>query len=76
MKSRITGKDPDAGKDWRQEEKGTAEMDSISQVNGHEFEQTPWDGGGERSLACCSPWDGTESDTTEQLKNSNIFDNY
>ena len=36
-------------------------------LNGHEFEQTPGDGGGQRSLACCSPWGHKELDTTEQL---------
>ena len=37
--------------------------------NGHEFEHTLGDGGGQGSLACCSPWDCKESDTTEQLNN-------
>ena len=37
------------------------------QLNGHEFEQTPRDGEGQGSLACCSPWGCKESDTTEQL---------
>ena len=37
--------------------------------NGHEFEQTPGDSGGQGSLLCCSPWDHKESDTTEQLNN-------
>ena len=40
------------------------------QLNGHEFEQTLGDGKGQRSLACCSPWDHKESDTTERLNNS------
>ena len=51
-------------------------LDSVSQLNGHELEQTPWDGGGEKRLACCSPRNGAESDTTEQLNHSNVFDNY
>ena len=38
--------------------------------NGHEFEQTPGVGDGQRGLACCSPWGCKESDTTEQLNNS------
>ena len=42
-------------------------------LNGHELEQTPGDSGGQESLACCSPWDHKESDTTQQLKNRNIF---
>ena len=37
------------------------------QLNGHEFEQTPGDGEGQRSLVCCSPWSHTETDMTEQL---------
>ena len=37
------------------------------QLNGHEFEQAPGVGGGEGSLACCSPWGHKESDMTEQL---------
>ena len=41
------------------------------QLNGHECEQTPGDGEGQGSLACCSPWSCKESDTTEQL-NTNI----
>ena len=53
-------KDPDAGKDRRQEEKGTTEEEMVGwhhQLNGHEFEQTPGDSEGQGSLACCSPWD-------------------
>ena len=48
-------KDPDAGKDWRQEEKGTTEDEMVGWhhwLNGHEFEQTPEDGEGQGSLAC------------------------
>ena len=41
------------------------------QLNGHEFEQTPGDSGGQRSFLCCSPWNRKESDTTWQLNNSN-----
>ena len=40
------------------------------QLNGHEFEQTPGDGEGQGSLACCSPWGHKKSDTTEQLNNN------
>ena len=39
-------------------------------LNGHEFEQTLGDGDGQGSLACCSPWNCEESDTTERLNNS------
>ena len=42
-------------------------------LNGHELEQTPGDSGGQESLACCSPWDHKESDTTQQLKNKYIL---
>ena len=69
-KSWLTGKDPDAGKDWRQEEKGTTEDEMVGWhhwLNEHEFEQAPGVGDGQRSLACCSPWSQKESDTTEWL---------
>ena len=66
MKSQLIGKDPDAGKDRRQEEKGTTEEEMVGwhqQLNRHEFEQTLGD---ERqgSLACCSSWGHKELDTT------------
>ena len=75
VKSRIIGKDPNAGKDWGQEEKGMTEDEMVGwhhQLNGHKFEQTLGDRDGQGSLACCSPWGHKESDTTEQL-NSNIL---
>ena len=52
------GKDPDAGKDWRQEEKGMTEDEMVGWhqwLNGHEFEQAPGVGDGQGSLACCHP---------------------
>ena len=58
-KSQLTGKDPNAGKDWRQEEKGVKEDKMIGwhdQLNGHEFEQTLGDSEGQGSLACYSLW--------------------
>ena len=68
-KNWLTRKDPDSGKDWRQEEKGPTEDKVVGwhhQLSGHEFEQAPGvDGQG--SLACCSPWGFKESDMTEQL---------
>ena len=70
-KNWITGKDPDGGKDWRQEEKGTTEDEMVEWhqwPDGHEFEQALGDGDGQGSLACCSPWGCKESDMTEQLK--------
>ena len=69
-KSQLIKKDPDAGKDWGQEEMGTTEDEMVGchhWVNGQEFEQTPGDGEGQGSLACCSPWGRKESDTTEWL---------
>ena len=59
VKSWLIGKDPDAGKDWGQEEKGTSEDEMVGWHhwwNGHEFEQAPGVGGGQGDLACCSPW--------------------
>ena len=69
-KSQLIGKDPHAGKDWGQEEKGTTEDEMAGwhhQLNGHESEQTPGDSEGQRSLACCGSWGPKELDTTEQL---------
>ena len=69
-KNWLFGKDPDAGKDWRQEEKGTTEDEMVGwhhQLNGHEFEQALGVGEGQGGLACYSPWGCKESDTTEQL---------
>ena len=57
-KSRLIGKDPDAGKDWRQE-KGMTEDETVGwhhRLDGHEFEQAPGGGDGQGSQACCSPW--------------------
>ena len=67
VKSWLIGKDPDAGKDWRQEEKGTTEDEMVGwhlRLNGHEFEQTLEDGEGQGSLVCCSPYDLKELDMT------------
>jgi len=70
VKHWLTGKDPDAGKDWRREEKGMTEDEMVGwhhQPDGHEFEQAPGVCDGQGSLACCSPWGCKELDTTEQL---------
>ena len=70
VKSWLIRKDPDDGKDWRQEEKGTTEDEMVCWhhwLNRHEFEKTPGDSEGQESLACCSPWGLKESDTVEQL---------
>ena len=67
MKSWLIAKDPDAGKDWGQEEKGMTEDEMVEWHNwlkGHEFEQTVGDGEGQGSLACYRPWDNKESDIT------------
>ena len=72
VKSCLIGKDPDAGKDWRQEEKGVTEDEMVRWhhwLNGHEFEQTPGDSKGQGSLVCCSPWGHKELDATERLNN-------
>ena len=69
-KNRLIGKDPDAGKDWRQEEKGTTEDKMVGwhhQLDGHGFGWTPGVGDGQGFLVCCSPWGRKESDMTEQL---------
>ena len=59
-KNRLIGKDPDAGKDRRQEEKWTTEDEMVGRdhrLDGHEFEQALGVGDGQGSLVCCSPWD-------------------
>ena len=70
MKKWLIGKDPDAGQDWRQEEKGTTENEVVGwphRLDGSEFEQVPGVGDGQGGLVCCSPWGHKESDTTERL---------
>ena len=72
-KSQLIWKDPDAGKDWRQEDKGMTEDEMVGwhhRLNGHEFQQTRRDGEGQESLACCSLFGYKESDMTEQLNNN------
>ena len=68
-KNWLTGKDPDVGKDWGQEEKTTE--DEIGgwyhQLDAHDFEQALGVGDGQGSLWCCSPWGHKESDMTERL---------
>ena len=70
VKNWLIGKDPDVGKDWSQEEKGTTEDELVGWhhwLNGHEFDQALGVGDGQGSLACCSPWGRKELDTTERL---------
>ena len=72
MKNWLIWKDPDAGTDWRWEEKGMTEDEMAGwhhRLNGREFEQTPGVGDEQGSLVCCSPWSHKESDTIEQLNN-------
>ena len=66
VKSWLIWKDPDAGKDWGQEEKGTTEDEMVGWHH-QEFEQAPGVSDGQEGLACCSPWGCKESDTTEWL---------
>ena len=69
-KNWLIGKDPDAGEDWRWEEKGMTEDDMVGWhhwLNGHEFEWAPGVGDGQESLVCCSPWGHKELDTTQWL---------
>ena len=56
LKSWLIGRDPDAGKNWGQEETEDEMVGWCHWLNGHEFEQTPGDGDGQGSLACCCPW--------------------
>ena len=76
VKNWLSGKDPDAGKDWRREEKGTTEHEMVRWhhwLNGHEFEQVLGVGDGQGRLVCCTPWGQKELDTTEPL---NWIDSY
>ena len=69
-KSWLIGKDPDAGRDWGQEEKGMIEDEKAEWhhwLNGHEFRWTPGVGDGQGSLACCGSRGRRESDMTERL---------
>ena len=65
---RVIEKDPDAGKDWRQEEKWTTEDEMVGwhhRLDGYDFEQALGVGDGQGGLACCSPWGHKELDMTE-----------
>ena len=70
----LIRKDPDAGKDWRQDKKGKTEDEMIRWhhgLDGHEFEQAPGVGDAQGSAACCSLWSCTNVDMTERLNNNN-----
>ena len=78
-KNQLIRKDPDAEKDWRQEEKGTTEDEIVGwhhELNGHEFEHAPGDSDGQGSLACYGPWGHKELDMTEQLNWTEINEWY
>ena len=70
VKNWLIGKDPDIGKDWREEEKWMTENDMVRWhhwLDGHEFKLSLGVGDVQGSLECCSSWDHKESDTTERL---------
>ena len=70
--SRLIGKDPDSGKNWRQKERRATEDEMVGWnhwLNGHELGQTPGDDEGQGSLVCCSPWECKEPDMTWRLNN-------
>ena len=72
VKNWLIGKDSDAGKDGRQEEKQVREDEMVGShhcLDGREFEQVPGIGDGQGRLACCSPWGCKELDTTYRLQN-------
>ena len=76
VKNWLIWKDPVAGKDWGQEEKGTTEYEMVGwqhQLNGHEFEQAPGDGEGQGRLLCCSPWGHKELDTIQGMNNTLLY---
>ena len=76
-KSWLIGKDPDAGKYWGWEEKGKTEDEMVGwhqRLNRHGFGWTPGVGDGQGGLVCCGSWGCKESDTTEQLKWTELKD--
>ena len=69
-KSWLIGKDPDAGNDWGQEEKGTTEEEMAGwhhRLDGHEFGWTPGVSDGQGGLVCSESWGHIESDMTERM---------
>ena len=70
QRTELIVKDPDAGEDWRQEEKGTTEDEMVRWhhgLNRYEFQEALGNGEGQGSLMWCSPWGCKELDTTERL---------
>ena len=76
VKSWLIGKDPDAGRYWGQEEKGTTEDEMAGwhhRLDTHEFGWTPGVDDGQGGLACCDTWGCKESDTTERLNGTEML---
>ena len=76
-KSWLTGKNPDAGRNWGQEEKGMTEDEMVGwhhRLDAHEFEWTPGAGDGQEGLACWDSWGRKESDMTQQLNCTELND--
>ena len=79
MKSQLTGKDLDNGKDLRPGEERVTENKMAGwhhQLNGHDSEQTLGDSEEQASLACCSPWSCDKSETTWLLNKNNRFSSH
>ena len=75
VKSWLIGKDPDAGRDWKQEEKGMTEDEMAGwhhRLDGHGFGWTQQVGDGQGGLVCCDSWGRKESDTTEWLNGTEL----
>ena len=76
-KSQLIWKDPDARKDWGQEEKETTEDEMVGwhhRLSGHEFEQTPENSEGQGSLTCCRPWGGKDMTGLSDWTTAAIWD--
>ena len=77
VKRWLLGKDPDAGKDWRQEEKGMTEDEMVGwhhRLNRHGFGWTPGVGDGQGGLVCCGSWGRKELDTIKRLNWTELSD--
>ena len=80
VKNWLIGKDNDARKDWRWEEKGTTEDEMVGwhhRLNGQESEKAPWVGDGQGGLVCCSPWGGLQRvghELATELNWTELFD--
>ena len=76
VKSQLTRQDPDAGKDWRQEEKEKTEDEVVGWhhwLDAYEFEQALGDGEGQGNVVCYGPWGPKMLDMTEQQKDFSTF---